>query len=79
MQASKTPQNPPFIVKGRDAQALADTLRTLADMLQSGELLVDTGGLVVHPKITHILSEDRTTFTPVMGISVRSTLVLVPR
>lgn len=76
MQPYKNSRFAPFIAPGADAQALAETLRTLADMLQSGELLVDTGRLVVRPKIIH---PEGTTRRGKLGVMVSSTLVLSPR
>lgn len=63
----------PFVIEQNDPKPIIEVLRTLADMLESGQYKALSGGMIVSPKASTIADRN------VAAIEVFSNLVIGPR
>lgn len=63
----------PFVIEQNDPRKVVEVLRTLADMLESGQYKALSGGMIVSPKPSTIADRN------VAAIEVFSNLVIGPR
>lgn len=64
----------PYVVEQKEPSPIIEVLRTLADMLQSGQYKALSGGMIVSPKTATVGGQQVT-----VSIEVFSNLVIGPR
>lgn len=75
-RARKKPQTASFVVTNNDPAGVVEALRDLANMLESGQLKVHSGGMVFAPRSVPCLAPG--TFGEAkQGVEVLSTLLLM--